>query len=81
MNTEGPATTNARIDCILAAQLDDTHLGKPVAFYGDGKRYFGVLEAIYKRGPGMWTVTLSSGRIRDLPASTEVDVITQGPTA
>lgn len=81
MTNEGPATTNAQIECILTAKLDDTHLGKHVAFYADGKRHFGVLEALYQRAPGIRTLTLSSGRVRDLRASTEVEVITGEATA
>lgn len=76
MTDQGPATTKTRIDCVLASQLDDTHLGKHIAFFADGKRHVGVLEAIYQRGPGAFTLTLSSGRVRDVTTSTEVDVIT-----
>lgn len=81
MTNPGPATTNAQITCLLAGAIDDTHLGKHIAFFADGKRHFGVLEAIYTRGPGVLTLTLSSGRVRDVTTSTEIDVITQEATA
>ncbi|GLB62686.1 hypothetical protein NCCP2495_05640 [Dietzia sp. NCCP-2495] len=75
--TTPSGTSNAAITCLLAGQLDDTHLGKHIAFYTGGKRQFGVLESIYRPKQGVRTLGLSSGRHRDVTATTEIDVITQ----
>ena len=81
MTTTNPGSTDAVITCLLAGQLNDTHLGKHIAFYSGGKRQFGVLESIYRPKQGVRTLGLSSGRHRDVTATTEVDVITQESTA
>lgn len=77
MTITEPGSSNAVITCLLAGQLDDTHLGKHIAFYSDGRRHFGVLESIYRPRQGVRTLTLSSGRARDVTSTTEVDVITK----
>ena len=81
MTITEPGSADAQIVCLLAGQMDDSHLGKHVAFYAGGKRWFGELVSVYRPRQGVRTITLSSGRVRDVSSSTEVDVITEGATS
>lgn len=76
----GPNASNAVITCVLAGQLDDTHYGKPVAFYADGRRVHGVLEHIDPWIHGERDLTVSGHRYEGIGPSDEIDVITKGPT-
>lgn len=78
MTAPEPGSSNARIECVIASQLDDTHLGKHVAFYNaGGKRVHGVLRAAQQAGSIASVLTLGRpGRSHFITPTTEVDVIT-----
>ena len=58
----------------LACHLTPDHVGRTVAFYADGRRVCGVLDAVYKdrrtcnlRVDGSWH--------RGIPSTSEIDLI------
>lgn len=69
------------VTTVLAGQLGPTHLGSTVLFFDGPHRRTGRLEAIYTPRRGVRTLTLRSHRHHDIPASCEVDVISEGVSA
>lgn len=81
MTSSTPGISNASIDCVLAGQLDASHLGRQVAFYSlDGARVHGVLRSARPRGFTATVLTLDGDRHWHITPTTEVDVITQEAT-
>lgn len=59
---------------ILACHLTPRHMGRTIAFYADGKRVCGVLDAasVYGR---TCNLRINGSWFRGIPSTSEVDLI------